>query len=224
MPTNASIRRASPCEFEQLVTDHICLVDQVVARVASGFPRHVERDELVNAGLLGLVEAAKRYDAATGVPFERYAAIRIRGAILDSTRSRDWATRSVRRHSRELADAEEVLAAAEGKVPLRSDVARYLGVSSEEVSRRRARVADSMLLSLDFEAPDKQSPQDQLVEQRLEAVPEESLEQQEAVGTLLEAVAELPGVHGEVVRRYYFQGHLLQEIADDLGVTEARVS
>ena len=78
--------------FEELVTEHLPLVDQVVARVSARFPRHVDRDELRNAGRLGLVEAARRYDPSTEVPFDRYAAIRIRGAILDSTRSRDWAT------------------------------------------------------------------------------------------------------------------------------------
>lgn len=211
-------------DFARLVRDHMALVGQIVARVASGFPRHVERDELTNAGMLGLVEAAKRYDPATGVPFDRYAAIRIRGAILDSTRSRDWVSRSVRRQSRELADAEELLSGGKGQTPQPSDVASYLGVSTDEVARRKARAAESMLLSLDYESPDAGSPQEHLVEERREAVPEDSLIQRETVGTLLEAVAALPGTHGDVVRRYYFQGHLLQEIAADLGVTEARVS
>lgn len=211
-------------DLDRLVRDHMGLVNRVVARVAAGFPRHVERDELANAGMLGLVEAAKRYDHKTGVPFDRYAAIRVRGAILDSTRSRDWVSRSVRRQSRELAEAEETLSGAKGKSADQDDVASYLGVSVSEVARRKARAAESMLLSLDYEAPDTTSPQEQLVEERREAVPEDSLLQRETVGTLLEAVASLPGKHGDVVRRYYFEGHLLQEIAADLGVTEARVS
>jgi RNA polymerase sigma factor for flagellar operon FliA len=79
--------------IERLVREHLGLVHEVVNRVAAGFPRHVERDELIDAGRLGLVEAARRYDPSTGVPFERYAAIRIRGAVLDSTRTRDWVSR-----------------------------------------------------------------------------------------------------------------------------------
>lgn len=210
--------------FEQLITEHLGLVDQVVSRVAVRFPRHVDRDELRNAGCLGLVEAARRYDPSMNVPFDRYAAIRIRGAILDSTRSRDWATRLVRRQSRELAEAEASYAAANGKAPERGALATMLGVSPREVADRRARAAGSVVLSLDFESPDGASPQEQLTEMAMDVVPEEWLEHRETLGTLLEAVTELPDVHGEVVRRHYFGEELLQDIAADFGVTEARIS
>ena len=88
--------------FSGLVEQHLPLVKHVVLQVATHFPRHVDRQELARAGALGLVEAAQRYDSDRGVPFERFAARRIRGAILDSVRSVDWAPRSVRALGRAL--------------------------------------------------------------------------------------------------------------------------
>ncbi len=210
--------------IERLVREHLHLVDDVVGRVSAGFPRHVERDELLDAGRLGLVEAARRFDPSLGVPFDRYAAIRIRGAVLDSTRTRDWVSRSVRRGARELADAEQHLTARHGRRPRATELAEALGVSPDRVSRLRNEAESSMLLSLDFEGDETAAAGERIPDDSIDVAPEASLERREMLGTLREAVAELPGVHGMVVRRYYFGGDLLQDIAADLGVTEARVS
>ena len=84
-------------EANDLVLENLELVSQLVQQMAARYPRHVDRGELWSAGVLGLVEASRRFDPAMGIPFPRYAAIRIRGAIIDSTRSRDWASRSAAR-------------------------------------------------------------------------------------------------------------------------------
>jgi RNA polymerase sigma factor for flagellar operon FliA len=218
----ADHRPVARTRVERLVRDHLHLVDEVVNRVSAHFPRHVERDELVDAGRLGLVEAARRYDGSRRVPFDRYAAIRIRGAVLDSTRARDWVGRSVRRAGRELAAAEAELSAG-GRRPADAEIADALGVTPDRVRRMQAEVASSMLLSLDFEGDDEGAGAgDRIPDGSLG--PDSALEQVELIGTLREAVAELPGVHGVVVRRYFFEGELLRDIAADLGVTEARVS
>ena len=94
----------------QLIEDHLPLVNHVVLQVAVRFPRYVDRNELARAGALGLVEAARRYDESRGVPFDRFAARRIRGAILDSVRAADWAPRSVRTLGRKLEQVEQELA------------------------------------------------------------------------------------------------------------------
>ncbi|MBA2496732.1 MAG: FliA/WhiG family RNA polymerase sigma factor, partial [Acidimicrobiia bacterium] len=83
-------------ERTALIEGNLALVQHVVLQVAGHFPRHVDRGELARAGALGLVEAARRYDAERGVPFDRFAARRIKGAILDAVRAADWAPRSVR--------------------------------------------------------------------------------------------------------------------------------
>lgn len=210
--------------IERLVGENLHLVEEVVARVSANFPRHVDREELIDAGRLGLVEAARRYDPTLGVPFDRYAAIRIRGAVLDSTRTRDWVSRSVRRNARQLAEAEQELTADKGRMPHADELAEALGVTTERVARLRADATASMLLSLDFEGDEASAAGERIPDESPDIAPEESLENRELMGTLREAVAELPGVHGMVVRRYFFGGDLLQDIAADLGVTEARVS
>ncbi len=209
----------------ELVRQHVDLVGQVVNRVSFRFPRHVDREELWNAGALGLVEASRRYDPDMGIPFPRYAAVRIRGAIIDATRTRDWVSRSVRRGLREMEEAKMVFAKAEGRIPDRAELAGLLGISEDDVAARQAQASSALLLYLDHTGErDDLGIKDQLEDADDAVRPEDALRRRELVGALRESVRELPGVHGDVVRRYYLGGELLQEIADDLGVTEARVS
>ena len=137
-----------------MIEEHLPLVKHIVFQVAVHFPRHVEREELARAGALGLVEAARRYDESRGVPFERFAAQRIRGAILDAVRAADWAPRSVRMLARKLENVEQKLAVLAGhavlvRVPLhgrsrlRSAIVRVslglnVGTAPIEVGRARA--------------------------------------------------------------------------------------
>ncbi len=210
---------------DELVHQHVDLVGQMVNRVSFRFPRHVDREELWNAGALGLVEASRRYDPEMGIPFPRYAAVRIRGAIIDATRTRDWVSRSVRRGLREMEEAKMVFAKAEGRIPDRAELAGLLGISEADVAARQAQASSALLLYLDHTGErDDLGIRDQLEEADDAVRPGEALRRRELVGALRESVRELPGVHGDVVRRYYLGGELLQEMADDLGVTEARVS
>jgi RNA polymerase sigma factor for flagellar operon FliA len=185
----------------------------------------VDREELWNAGALGLVEAARRFNPDSGIPFERYAAIRIRGAIIDSTRTRDWASRSVRRRYREMEETSSSLRDSTGREPDRDTLAKALGVSVEDLDKTQAQSAASMLLYLDHRSPDDTvSLRDTVVDRDVTTHPEAALEQREMLGTLHNAVTGLPGTHGEVIERYYFKGEMLRDIATDLGVTQARVS
>jgi RNA polymerase sigma factor for flagellar operon FliA len=212
-------------ESDALIHDNIDLVGRVVQRVASMYPRHVDRQELWNAGALGLVEAARRFDPDPGIPFERYASIRVRGAIIDSTRTRDWASRSVRRRYRELSQAEEQLTEASGHAPSREALSELLGVGTDELEQIRARSEASVFLYLDHEnGEDGLTLRESIIDVDATARPEMALEQREMLSSLREAVENLPGVHGDVIRRYYFEGELLQDIATELGVTQARVS
>lgn len=212
-------------EQNQKVVETIDLIGHIVAELSARYPRHVDRSELWNAGALGLVEASRRFDPDSGVPFARYAAIRIRGAILDSTRSRDWATRSVRRRQREVNQAVVGLEDDHGRAPTAQEVASFLGIDTGELARRRSQALASTLLHLDQPLPDEDSTLGEVIEEPgAEATPDEALEQRELRGTLAEAVRNLPKVQAEVISRYYVAGELLQAIADDLSLTEARVS
>ena len=215
---------AQPTAADQLVVEHLGLVQHIVSSLSSRYPRHVDRNDLWNAGALGLVEASKRYDETVGIPFARYAAIRVRGAIIDSTRSRDWATRSVRRDLRAIHAAEEDLR-VRGVTPDDEKIAAALDMSIDDLRKRRGEEVASTLLYLDHEGDEPGTTlRDSVVDPTTATRPDTALEQRELLGTLFHAVEFLPPAQREVITRYYIEGDLMQEIAADMGVTEARVS
>jgi RNA polymerase sigma factor FliA len=208
-----------------LVLQTVDLVGHIVAELSARYPKHVDRSELWNAGVLGLVEASRRFDPESGVPFARYAAIRIRGAIIDSTRSRDWATRSVRKGLREIHQAIKGWETANGRTPSTAELASVLGVDAEELARRSSQENLATLLHLDHRAEGEESTlADRVEEPAPELVPDIALERRELRGTLASAVRNLPVAQAQVISRYYIDAELLQHIADDMGLTEARVS
>lgn len=211
-------------EANDLVLENLELVSQLVQQMAARYPRHVDRGELWSAGVLGLVEASRRFDPAMGIPFPRYAAIRIRGAIIDSTRSRDWASRRVRRQVREL-EATEASMRAGGDTPTEEELAEMVGTTPERIRDLRARAEKAALLSLEW-SPDEEgeSLANRIEETDTEFLPEERLEDEELMGTLETAIEHLPPVQREVIERYYLKEEMLAEIAADLGVTVARTS
>lgn len=211
-----------------LVESHLYLVQHVVNQLASRYPRHVDRQELWSAGAAGLVDASRRYDEATGIPFARYASIRIRGAIVDSTRTRDWATRRLRRDLRSMATRTQEFEDAHGRLPSDSELAGALGIDEAEVAERKAAALTATLLHLDqplpFPGAGEGTLGESIADQHDDRLPEEALERQELHGTLRTAVELLPPVQRQVLQRYFFGGELLRDIAEGLGVTEARVS
>jgi RNA polymerase sigma factor FliA len=227
MPTMSSLEAATDAA-NKLVESHLYLVQHIVQQVAVRFPRHVDRQELWAAGAAGLVDASRRYDPTTEVPFARYASIRIRGAIIDATRSRDWATRGLRRRGRELAAATRDLEQRWGRPPSVAELADELGVSEDEVLRRQQAATRATLLHLDQPVDNGDGTVDTLEsllpEHHDQWLPSDALERRELIGSIRVAVEHLDEPHREVVRRYFLDGELLQDIAATLGVTEARVS
>lgn len=215
-------------ERDALVVEHLDLVGQVVAEVSARYPRHVDRAELWNAGALGLVEASRRFDPEAGSPFHRYAAIRIRGAIIDSTRSRDWASRSVRRRLREVNEARSELEGRLGRNPTADELADSLDIPTEELHQRLAGAAHGTVLHLDHpvgdDGEDVGTLGDQVAEERPDMSPDESIEQRELRGTLAAAIQHLPDIQAEVITRSFLGGELLGDIAEEMGLTEARLS
>jgi RNA polymerase sigma factor FliA len=212
---------------EALITAHLGLVDRVVRQLTAGFPRHVDRDELHGAGAAGLVDAAHRYDPATGVPFDRYAAIRIRGAVLDATRERDWAPRRTRRDLRLIADTTSRLEEQLRRAPDEAEIAAAMGVDVQRIRDRRAAEVTSRLLALDRPAGEDGvvgTIADRIAEDDTAWLPAPALERNELVGTLRAAVDRLPEAPRRVLVEHHFGGRLLRDIADELGVTEARAS
>ncbi|MDH3607166.1 MAG: FliA/WhiG family RNA polymerase sigma factor [Acidimicrobiia bacterium] len=214
-------------ELNARIEANLPLVKHVVYQVAVHFPRHVDREELARAGALGLVEAARRYDETRGVPFERFAAQRIRGAILDSVRAADWAPRSVRLLARRLEAAEQQLASELGRLPELGETAKALGVSRDELARLRDRLFRSVVLALDHETSadtDEDLTLVDILSDENAVEPSEELETRELHNYLRDAVKLLPERQRLVIVGYFLEGKTSRELARFLGVTESRVS
>lgn len=237
MPATTCPAWASHAEADQtrpetardaLVTDHLDLVDRIVAELSARFPRHVERDELWNAGALGLVEAAARFDPDRGVAFPRFAAVRVRGAIMDASRARDWASRNLRRTARTLEAAREAIQQRTGHTPSDDELGAEVGVDATAVRAHRADAQRADLLHLEQPltsgGEEPWTLSELVTEVTRERLPEEALLHRELVGTLRAAVAGLPARLRYVVERYYERGECLADIAESLGLTEARAS
>jgi RNA polymerase sigma factor for flagellar operon FliA len=211
----------------RLIEEHLPLVNHVVFQVAVHFPRHVEREELIRAGALGLVEAARRYDPARGVPFNRFAAQRIRGAIIDAVRAADWAPRSVRTLARRLDQVEQRLAGRLGRVPSLGETADALGMSRGELDQLRDRIFRSVVVAFEHMVGDGEDDELTLVDVLAdpdELEPSEELEVRELHAYLRHAVALLPERHRMIVIGYFIEERTSEELARFLGVTESRVS
>lgn len=213
-------------EMHDLIEQHLPLVRHVVFQVAVNFPRHVDREELATAGALGLVEAARRFDASRGVPFDRFAARRIRGAILDAVRAADWAPRSVRNLARRLEAAEQRLATQLGRVPSLDETAEALGVTIDELRRLQDKMFRSVVLALEYEVTDADEDLTlvDVLNDETTLEPSEELENRELHAYLRDAVDLLPERHRIVVVGYFLEGRKSQDLADLLGVTESRIS
>ena len=206
---------------EEFVTRNLALVGYLVSEMIGKLPAHVTRDELTSAGLAALAAAARGYDPERGVPFGRFASTRIRGAIIDELRSHDWASRSVRARARKRNVAEEQLTTELGRTPTPEELATFLGVAVGDLDSVQDDVQRAVVLSLQgFGDP---SGVEEMAVDR-EPGPEQLLLHSERVGYLHDAVAVLPERLCTVVTRYFFEERPMAEIAEELGVSESRVS
>ena len=215
-------------EVAKLIEDALPLVKHVMYQVSVRFPRHVDREELVRAGVLGLVQAAHRYDASKGVGFHHYAAQRIGGAILDAVRSTDWAPRSVRRAGRTIETASDKLANDLGRTPTTVELAAELGMTPAALAELQHQLARTVVLGLEMVVSEIEGDDDEVLLRGTirddGSGPEEQLVDRELHAYLRDAVDLLPERHRLVIRGYFFEGRTSEELAAEIGVTVSRVS
>lgn len=215
----------APVDRNALIESHVALVEHVVLRLSAGFPRHVDRSELVSAGMVGLVEAADRFDPGRGIPFSRFAATRIRGAMLDAVRTADWAPRSVRSLARDAEAAEQHLASRLGRTPRTTEIAAAVGVSPDELDQLRDQVNRGIVMTLDHAyGEDTTIPLVATIVDPTAPEPDTVIESTERSAYLRDAVAALPDRHRQVIQGYFLDGKTSQRIAEELGITQSRVS
>ncbi len=201
-----------------LVVEHLPLVGYHVNATLSRVPSYVSRSDLASAGSLALVKAARAYDASTGVPFARYASLRIKGALIDELRGMDWVSRGARRRARRLTEVADELTASLGRAPSRDELAEATGLSVEEIDAARG---DAEVRVLSIEAYDG------VIADTVAATgisPEESLLSGERLEYLRAAVEALPERMRYVVEQLFFHDRPVLELTEELGVTRSRIS
>jgi len=211
-------------KLDELCRAHMPLVHFEVRSLGSRLPGHVFTDDLVSAGMAALVMAAKSFDASLGVPFGRYAVRRIRGALLDELRSADWATRSLRSKVRRRDVVHDSLAASLGRRPSQGEVAEELGCSVPELERLEADLHSSVVLRLDVITDAAGGGAADAILPSTDATPEMVLMARERQAYLRDAIEALPDRLATVVRGCFFEDRPMRELAEDLGVTESRIS
>ena len=205
---------------DQIVLDHLPLAKAIAIRVHGSLPVHVELDDLIHAGVLGPFE---KYDFNKNVEFQSYAKHRIKGAILDSLRQADWASRDMRRRQKKVDVMSRDFTAKFGRAPTENEIAAELGVSTERWRRMALELRNVGLVSTtpreDLDnAPEREFPVDS------GAQPARICERRELKSTLDRAIGRLPERYQKVVFLSYTNHLAMKEIGDLLGVNESRIS
>ena len=213
---------------DKLIVGHLPLVKYVVGKIMVYLPPFVDSEDLVEYGILGLIEAAGKYDSKKGTKFGTYATFRIRGAILDYLRSQDWLPRSVRGKATMARDTYISLEQKLNRPPRTDEIAAELQMSPAEWSSLLAEISFSTVLSLDefYQKSEDDRNENRNHEVRDPAFHDQlsNLEAQEEKNVLADAIAELPQRERLVITLYYFEDLMLKEISKLLGISESRVS
>jgi len=213
---------------DRLILTYAPLVKFVAGRLGASLPAHVDEQDLVSYGLLGLIGAIERFDPDREIKFETYAIARIKGAIIDELRSLDWVPRSVRTRAREIERAIVELERRLVRAPTDAEIAAKVGLTERELEDSLAEIGRSSMAALDeLWTPSGGGDQISLIDTIEDTTgpdPEFSLEQTEMREALGEAIARLPEREKLVVTLYYYEELTLREIGEVLGVTESRVS
>lgn len=206
---------------DELVRQHLPLARRVVAELVSKMPRHAPKEDLLSAGLAGLAQAARNYDPSRGVPFHRYALTRVRGALLDELRVHDWASRPVRAKARQMDAAAERLTAKLGRPPSAEEIAKELKVPLASVRGLNQDLHRAVVLNYESILD---GDSDSVLLGSHDGDPEGALLDRERNAYLVDAVRQLPERLRTVVVGYFFQNRSMQDLGEELQVSESRIS
>ncbi|MBU0509505.1 FliA/WhiG family RNA polymerase sigma factor [bacterium] len=223
----AYVQTRSPEIREQLLVQYLPLVRRVAGRMVGTMPRSVRLDDLVSAGVVGLLSSFDNFDPSLGIKFETFAMNRIRGAMVDSLRELDWVPRSVRQKVRQLERVVEALTQEFGRPPEDAEIAERLNVSLDEYLHMLDEVNVTTLLSLDDTFPSMLGDGTTLGDQAtdLDALTShDRLEEGELRDVLVHNLKRLPDQERLVVALYYYEELTFKEIGAILRLTESRVS
>lgn len=213
-------------EKEELIKSYLPLVKKVVHRLSGRLPKDVDLKEMLNSGIIGLVDALEKYDPKHETNFSTYAQFRIRGAILDSFRSQDWLPRSLRFKSHKIESAYQRVEQRLGRSATDEEVAAELGVAVDEFQKLLGEVGSVVMLSfeeLGFGHGEERFQADDWIASN-SGDPLNSLLGGEKVNLIARALDRLPEKERLVISLYFYEELNLKEIGEILGVTESRAS
>ena len=219
MYADSTISKQSQAE---LVENHAALVKRIAYHLIARLPHTVEVDDLIQAGMIGLLDAAQHYDISQGASFDTYAGIRIRGAMLDEIRRNDWAPRSVHRKAREISQTMRTLEQELGRNATDSEVAKALGISVEDYHHQLFSSSGHQVFSLETFSDSDESQAQPLT--RPLAQPDDETQAKNFQAALAKAIQSLPKRECLMMALYYTEELNLKEIGEVLGVSESRVS
>ena len=211
---------------EEVIHRYFHLVKYVAGRISVNLPPNVELNDLINDGVVGLIDAIEKYDDDRGVKFETYAITRIHGAIIDALRALDWVPRAIRQKARELERTQHQLEAEFGRMASDDELATRMGIGKRELETLQQKVRGTSLLSLEEHLPNDRGNDIPLLDtlRGEDGDLGSGVEQAEIRDALVAAVESLSRQERTVIELYYFHGQTLKEIKAELEVSESRVS
>ena len=215
----------APATADALIVEHLPTVRYIARKIHEGLPQHVDLEELVSAGILGLIDAAAKFKQDKNAQFKTYAQFRIRGAIMDSLRSLDWSPRELRRKGRMAEEAIRSATQRLGRVPSEVEVAAEMGVSLQNYQKLLSDLKSLEIGSLNAERSEDSSEEElAYVAAPGDEDPLFQCLQAEMKQHLMDAIDALPERERMVLTLYYYEELSMKEIADLLGVVESRIS
>jgi RNA polymerase sigma factor FliA len=213
---------------EEVVLEYAPLVRHIANRLAARLPENLDREDLIQAGMIGLLDAIEKYDSGREAQFRTYAEFRIKGAMLDDLRASDWVPRTVREHADRISKAHTELAAALGRAPEEHEIAQRLGMSLEDYHALLLKARAVNLLSIEDLTPVSDDAERanifDVLEDPYASDPLEALSLLDMKRRLVKAIEALPEKEQLVLSLYYDEGLNLKEIGAVLGITESRAS
>lgn len=214
-----------PPDREQMLLEHLPTVRFVARRIHERLPQHVDLEDLVSAGVVGLIDAASKFDQTKQVQFKSYAQFRIRGAILDSLRTLDWSPRELRRKGRAVEEAIRTLTQRNGRAASEPEIAAELNMTLTDYQQLLGELKGLEIGSLHMERTEDSGDEELAY---IPGSPEEDplflCLQGETKQRLIDAIDELPEKERLVLTLYYYEELTMKEIGLTLGVVESRVS
>jgi RNA polymerase sigma factor for flagellar operon FliA len=204
---------------EDLVMAHLGLVKRVALHLKARIPAFMELDELIQVGMIGLLEASRAFDPVNGIEFENFAHSRVRGAMLDEVRRLSFLPRSAVAFNKEHNTTVHALAAELGRTPTQAEIAEYMGKDLEEFHKERGKAKRFETYSMEVVTEEVMTIADDTSQQ-----PEVIVEEAQFMDAVTDAIAQLPEREQLVMQLYYVEEFNLKEIGETLGVSESRVS